>query len=171
MNAIMGKRRRELHALIDFAGKYVYNSSDDDPEYDKICSEHIDSSIRSYFIKMTILCLSFTFAIMGPAYMYFTKGIIATTTELQIPFFVENSGGTLVANLSLQFMAAFHGIIAYIGFETMMSIFSDAVTIAPKIIKYKLTHLDSETSKKTPSEARINFMVNDIAKQSLEADE
>lgn len=171
MNMLWGKRQREPYAMISFAGKYIYNSSDNDAESDKICSEHIDLSIRSFFTKMIVLTSSYSLAMIGPVHAYITEGVIVTTTEAQIPFFGENSTGKLISNILLQCTLGFHGIIVFFGFETIMSLFSDAVTIAPKLVEYKLSQLDNETSKPAPSTARINFMVKEIAKQSLDADE
>lgn len=41
-----------IQSLVDFAGHYIYPDNDDDPGYTKICSQHMEESMKRWMAKM-----------------------------------------------------------------------------------------------------------------------
>ena len=63
--------RYELQSLVDFSGRYIYHNNHDKTEYNRICSEHMDATIKSYFVKMGTISVSFVICAFGPAYAFY----------------------------------------------------------------------------------------------------
>lgn len=98
-----------FHALVDFGGRYIHLNSRDDTEYNRICSKQIDMTVRSFFIKIIMMTLSFNGAMIGPAYGYYMYGSRTTMTNVRIPFADEFSDIELMANIVLASLIGFHG--------------------------------------------------------------
>lgn len=108
-----------MHSLIEFGGRYIYSSDGEDTKYNKICSEHIDSTIRSYFIKIMTLSAAFTVGVLTIVYMYLVHGIRTTVTEFKYPLIAEDSDAAFIANASYQYVIALLGFPGYIGMEVV----------------------------------------------------
>lgn len=157
------------HSLLNFGGKYIYLTNDEDPEYNEICSKHIDATVRRFFIKMLTILASFWLAMIGPIHAYISQGIKTTTTNVRIPFTDVNSDAEFIGNIILQSVIGFHGVFGYIMIEVAMSMFDDVITITPKLIKFKLKRLD-EAVKMRQNDLQICLLVKDIIKQSMDYD-
>lgn len=108
-----------MHSLIEFGGRHIYSSDGEDTKYNKICSEHIDSTIRSYFIKIMTLSAAFTVGVLTIVYMYLVHGIRTTVTEFKYPLIAEDSDAAFIANASYQYVIALLGFPGYIGMEVV----------------------------------------------------
>lgn len=162
--------RYKMHSLVEFGGRYIYSNDHEDPEYNKLCSDHIDSTIRTYFTKILTMFASFIYALIFILYLYFRHGIRSTTTELKFPFIAEDSDAEFIANLIYQYVIAVIGFLGFIGLEAMMSLFNDTASISPKLAEYEFGRLDKMVENGRLSEPRIQFALIRIIKRALDTD-
>lgn len=164
------KGRYTAHSLVDFGGRYIYPDGHDDSQYTQLCSKQIDATVKSFFVKMTMIFLSFGAGVTGPAYALLFYNIKTTTIEVKLPFVDEKSDAEYLGNMLLQGMIAGHGIIGYIGIEVAMVLFSDVVTISSKIVEHELWTL-SEDIEKEKLNKQLSLRFRNIVRQALDADE
>lgn len=167
---VVSKRRFQLQRLIDFGGQYFYHDDTADTEYNRICSSHIDASVREYYVKMINIFLSYTLSVFGPVHAYLVYGNKTTITELRIPFCAQDSVIEFSMNICLQIIIALHGILCFIGMETFLAIIQDTVTLTPKLIKYDLERATKSYVEQSISDAELNWRFIQIARASGIAD-
>lgn len=165
------KGRYTAHSLVDFGGRYIYPDGHEDVEYNRICSNQIDATVKRFIVKMAMLFLSFGAGVTGPVYALLFYGINTTTIEVKFPYIEEKSDAEFIGNFLLQTMIASHGIIGYIGIEVAMGFFSDIVIILPKIAAHELNKLDISIENGHLNHAQVRLTVRNIVKQALDADE
>lgn len=167
---LYSKKRHELSKLIDFGGRYIYRDSHENNEYNRICAEQMDKTMRRFIIKMTNIFLSFSCAMVGPTYGYFYLGVKTTTVEVRIPFTEENSDAEFIGGIILQSVIAFHGILMYIGAEVLMALFENVQMISPELIKHELKQLCKEYEDKSITDTELRIRIKNIVEQSLDID-
>lgn len=160
-----------FRSLVNFGGRYIHPNQNDDEEYTKICSKHIDETVRSFFIKMGLMLLALHGSMVGPIYAYAMYGTKTTMTNVLIPYVERESNAEFAYNLALASIIGIHGFIGYIGLEVAMALFSDVVTIAPKVIALDFQRLDDQTEKQKLSNWHLRQTINNIIKQALDSDE
>lgn len=124
MHTIFTSDRYILQRFLAFPGRHIYPDAevDEDLEYYEICSQHINGSIKSFILKMTMIFSSAIIALIWPTYQFLAQGIKTTATQVKFPFIDENSDVEFIGNLLFQLIVFGHGFIAYIGLEVVMSI-------------------------------------------------
>lgn len=160
-----------FHCLVDFGGRYIYPNENNDEEYTKICSKHIDGTIRSFFIKIGLMLLSMNGSMIGPIYGYIVHGTKTTMTNVLIPFVDRESNAEFIHNVILASIIGIHGFCGYIGLEIAMALFTDVVTIVPKLIEHQFNRLDSQMERRELSNRHLRHTINNIIKQALDSDE
>lgn len=167
MSAI-SKNRGKYHSLLTFAGRYIYPDNHGRTEYNQICSEQMDSTIRSFLIRILMIFLAAFAAVFGPIYVYLSQGIKTTTTEVKIPFADNDENIEYIMNMILQFMNFIYGSLVYYSLETAMAIFGDVIKVTPKLIKNQLNALIEMYERKEISELQLRFAFKNITKQLLD---
>lgn len=165
---MLSRERHKLHSLVQFGGRYIYFDEYDDPGYQRICSQHMDISMKKFLIKMTLIFIGYYAAVSGPVYAYITQGIKTTTIDLA--FTRDGSNAEYVFNNILQTIVAMHGGLAYLGIEVMVSILQNVITISPKLFAYKLKKLTTDYAEKRISEQQLRVAFKDLEKQSIDTD-
>lgn len=168
----LSENRFIAHSLVEFGGNFIYSRTDvaKDPEYEDICSKHLDKTVRKFFMKMLTILTSFALLLIWPTHKYVSEGIRTTTTEVRIPFIEEDSDYEFMINIILMSVVGFHGMLGYIVVEVAIELFGDINTIAPKLIKYKLKKLDDAVESKRYNELQISLTIVDICKQAEDSD-
>lgn len=159
-----------FHSLVDFGGRYIHPNVNKDKEYTEICSKHIDATVRSFWIKMALMLLALQGSMVGPCYAYIMHGTKTTMTNVQIPFIEQNSNAEFMGNLILSSIIGIHGFSGYIGLEVAMALFSDVVTIIPKLIKLEFERVDERIEKGRISVLHLNSIFSNIVKQATDSD-
>lgn len=160
-----------FRSLINFGGRYIHPNINEDNEYTEVCSKHINGTVRSFFIKMSLMLLSLQGSMIGPCYAYIMYGTKTTMTNVKIPCIAENSNMEFAVNLMLASTISIHGFIGYIGLEVAMAIFSDVVTIVPKLITLEFERMDSKIEKNGIFSLEFHYIFRNIIKQALDSDE
>lgn len=160
-----------FHSLVDFGGRCIHPIKDDNDEYMKICSTQIDETVRTLIIKMFMMTMAMLSFNVGPIYSYFAHGTKTTMTNIKVPLTERYSNAEFMANVLLSAVIGIHGYIGYIGLEVSMALFSDVVTITPKLVEYHLNGLIERNEKKTIGQFDLSYSFKNIIKQSSDADE
>lgn len=160
-----------FRGLVKFGGQYIYPNNKNDIEYSEICSNHFDKTIKSFLIKISLMYFSLYGSMIGPAYAYIKYGTKTTMTNVQIPFVDRNSNTEFFGNLILASIIGGHGFIGYIGLEVAMSIFSDAVTIMPKLVELEFQRMDDKIEKQQLSDYKLYLTLKNLIRQTLDSDE
>lgn len=149
---VLSKQRFVLYEFLAYPGRYIYpdNVHDKDEKYYRICSNHIDGSIKIFLLKTTILTASCTIAAMWPSYQSISREIKTTAMELRLPHVDKNSYAEFFSNIILECNILGHGFLGYFSIEVGMDIISDFVTISQKLLKYRLKKLFTQ-DRKSPS--------------------
>lgn len=92
-------------------------------------------------------------------------------TNVLIPFVKRASNAEFVYNVILASIIGIHGFCGYIGLEVAMALFSDVVTIVPKLIELEFNRLDSQMKAQQLSNCHLCHTINNIIKQALDSDE
>lgn len=82
-----------LNYMVSYGGRYIYPDRRIQTEYDQICSDQMDKTIRRFF---TEICL------VWPVYKLIKYGVRTTLTEVKIPFVDEDSDTEYILNLMAQ---------------------------------------------------------------------
>lgn len=152
-------QRYRLHSLIDFGGRYIYRNHQDDIDYQRICSRHMDKSMKYFLTKMMMMTFGFTAAVIGPTYSFIFNGIRTTTLDAAVPFTEEKSLVEFSVNSMIQLSNATHGALIYLGMEATMKLFSNIITISPRLIEYKLRKLISDYAENRMTPSQLHFVL------------
>lgn len=131
----------------------------------------MDQTVRSLIIKMIMMTLAMLSFNVGPIYSYFVNGTKTTMTNVKVPYTERYSNSEFMANALLSGVIGIHGYIGYIGLEVSMALFSDVVTITPKLVEYDLNGLIVRNEEKTISQLDLSYSFRNIVRQSIDADE
>lgn len=160
-----------FHSLVDFGGRCIHPIQNDDNEYTNICATQMDETVRMLITKMFMMTTAMLSFNVGPIYSYFAHGTKTTMTNIHVPFTERYSNSEFILNVLLSAVIGIHGYIGYIGLEVSMALFSDVVTITPKLVEYHLNGLIQRNEKKTISRSELSYRFKNIIKQSSDADE
>lgn len=119
---LVSQKRFKLQSLIDFGGRYNYRDSYERTDYNRICSNHMDRTMKRFIIQMGIMCSAYCAALIGPAYGFIKHGVRSTFIEARIPFSEPKSDAEFAGNFLSQIINGSYGIIAYIRLECFLSL-------------------------------------------------
>lgn len=126
--------------------------------------------MKNFITKISLMFFGFTIAMTGPTYSYLFNGIRTTTIEVRIPFTEERSYVEFMINIIIQMLYAIPGGLHYIGLEIMLDLFRNVISIAPKLVHYRLKKVIDDFSENRISEPQLRFVFKDIMKQSIDTD-
>lgn len=118
----VAEKRILLQSLMDFGGRYIYHDSHVRTDYNRICLDHMDSTMKQYITKMTCLYSSYLLCMIGPAYAMVKHGLRSTFVETRIPFTEPKSDAEFMVNSLLQSAIGTYGMITYLGLECFLSL-------------------------------------------------
>lgn len=167
----MSKRRYIYRSLIDFAGRQLHESVQNDHEYNEICSKEIDESMKGLLAKLAMLMVGGCSSCFMPAYVYFTEGIKTSTTCVRVPFTDENSDAEYIVNMIFQSIVFVVGFIHYVGMETSINILQNFIRVSPKLIQIDFRRLEEKRDKGELTESQLRLQFNNIVKKSIDTDE
>lgn len=159
-------------SLSSFGGQYIYQDSDyPDQEYNRICSNQMDVTMKSFLIKMSVMGLSLAASQVGPVYVFISNRIKTTTTEVRIPFTEPESNAEFIVNLIIQFNISIHGMFGYIGMEVWMSLVENIVNISPALFKLEMKQISQQYKSKSISKSHMRSIFRNLIQQSTDIDE
>lgn len=160
----------QLQLIIRYAGNFIYADNPENSQFNRICSEHVDGTVRSFFIKMGMLYFFLLASQSGPLYEYIKYGTRTTLTELKVPYQAEKSDNEYMGNVVLQGIIGSFGGLAYVAIEVAMTLADDVASILPKIVKYELEKFRDMLKNVKLSKAKKDSTFKVIVKHALVAD-
>lgn len=130
-----------------------------------------NKSIKLYEVFMVMMYISSNGAMLEPAYAYYFHGTKTTMTNTKVPFTEKESIEEFVINFVLTCVIDIHGFIGYIGLEVTMALFSDVVTIVPKLVAHKFQKLNEQYQSHSITKHQLCFYFKNIIKQPSDSDE
>lgn len=127
-----------------------------------MCSQHLDETMKKFIIKMAVFVASAAVSLSWQTYQNIFYGTKTTLTQLKFPFIDEGSNAEFVANLLLQTGIVIHGFLGYIGLEIGTSIESDFISVARKLLEYKLSKLETQYEDGVFVDSQIPFQLRKI---------
>lgn len=106
--------------MVYFSNIYPDKIEDADEEYYTICSKQMDATMKSFFIKMSIIFGSATVGVFWPTHQLIVHGEKTTTTQFKFPFVDANSNKEFLANLLLQCIFGGYGLCGYVAIEVFI---------------------------------------------------
>lgn len=168
---IIFNERFKLQALIDFGGRYIYHGSHENIEYNRICSDQMDDTMKKFLIKMGMIIFSMASTAIGPLYAIIFRGILTTVSEARFPFTEPKSNEEFYANILLQSISSTHAMIAYFGLETSLTLLENVVTVTPRLINCDFEQMIESFEEKSIAEVELRLRIANIVKQSNDLDE
>lgn len=162
--------RFKLQALIDFGGRYIYHDNHGKTEYSRICSDHMDRTVRRFIVQMAASLIAYTLILIGPTHAYMTYGVQSTLIESRIPFTEPKSSAEFIGNFMIQTLICSISFVQYIGVEIFLSILENVVKATPDLIKCKLDDTIEQYKEKSITELELNARIGNIVQQSKDAD-
>lgn len=172
MYKVTTENRFKFTSLSVFGGQHIYKDRDyEDAEYNHVCSNYIDMTMRSFLIKTSLMFPSLAASQIGPLFAYISEGLKTTTLCFRIPFTEAGSDAEFIVNLILQFNLCFFGGLGYLGLEVWMSLVENTVLVSPAIFKLKMKRLCEQYKSKSITEFEMRSTFKNLAIQSTDADE
>lgn len=158
-----------LHSLVVFGARYIYRDDHPDKEYQRICTEHMNLTMKHFLTKMTMVTLGYLVAVIGPTYAFLIQGIRTTTINVAVPFTEEDSWIAFLVNEVLQTLPATHGALFLLGGEIVIEMFANTVTISPHLINHRLRTITSDYSEGRINKAQVQYAFTDFVRQCNDA--
>lgn len=164
----ISKSRENWHKFIRFAANHIYPDTHDNAEYNQICSQQIEKTIKNFCLKIGIMVVAFFAAVSGSAYVFITQGVKSTIFDLRIPFTDENSNAEFLLNMALEFLVGTHGFLSFVGLEVTVVLLTDATSILPKVIEYELKQMHFTYQKNNITDTSKYMTFKNILKQTMD---
>lgn len=147
--------------MVNYGKKYIYNDNYDKNDYNKICSQNLDATLKRFLIIVSTVCFSFVIALIGPLYAYITHGTRYTLLSLRLPFFEKDSDWEFVLNLILQTWCGIAGFCGHLGIESGYNIIINAIRATTELIEMDIRMLSSnlETEAMTKSQIKNKLLI------------
>lgn len=163
--------RFKMTSLSIFGGQNIYQEREfKDEEYIQIGSSHMDTTMKNFLIKMSIIGLSAVISQIGVTHAYISDGIKTTTVEVRIPFTAPKSNAEFYFNLIFQFNIVVHGLFVYIGLEAWMSLVENTVLISPALFKLEMKRLCAQYKSKSISQLQTYKWFKNLVMLSTDTD-
>lgn len=141
--------------MVNYGKKYIYNDNYDKNDYNKICSQNLDATLKRFIIIVSTVCFSFVIALIGPLYAYITHGTRHTHLSLRLPFIKKYSDSEFVLNLILQTWCGIAGFCGNLGIESGYNIIINAIRTTTELIEMDIGMLSINLEAEVTTKSRI----------------
>lgn len=137
--------RYEVHEMCQFGIKNLYNE-----EYDDICSENINKTVKRWIITIGIILTSIILASIYPIYIWYRDGVFYTLAGALIPFVEQNSYLNITINLIFQALLGYSAINGLTQIQVAQGMILNSIEISTDIsmreMKNLSTHLEGDNA-------------------------
>lgn len=133
-----------MRKLLDVPREHFYRNERQLTAYNRICSECITDSLKTYVLTLVVLILSFIGALIGPAYSYIQDGSLYTLYELRLPYFNQYPNTEFGINFTWQSLISVLGISALFCIELFMTMVNNAITVSSKLTVMELAEISDQ---------------------------
>lgn len=153
-----------------YGGQYIYADNYEKSEYNRICSENMDTNGRNYAIKCIPMLAGGYFCGGSTILASYFMDHRTTTISSKIPFVEANTETEFYINYVIQWTIFFHSCFLYVGIETAMSLFENFAQVTPELIQLRLIDAIEAYEKKELSEAQLCVVYKNVLMQSQDYD-
>lgn len=147
----MSEARFNVRRLALAGGDLVYNDSHEKTEYNQMCSENVNQSLRKSFITLMLIILSYIGMCFLPTYGFIAHGERITLMSLKIPFVEAFSTLEFIINVAIQIVAFATGFPGNVLIEGIFALLMDSITASTTSIKWRCkTFKEDLRMKKLP---------------------
>lgn len=138
--------------MLNISGKYIYRDDRRPTDYNRICSESLDQSLKGYIITISLVILSFVGALLGPFCAYIQNGRMVTLYSVRLPFLQHHPNTELTINVSWETFMSLMGVVALFGMEVMFALVNDTITVSSQLCELELNELSEMLERQGPNE-------------------
>lgn len=124
--------RHKCKKLLDKAAEYFYRDDNTPSKYNRICSECMDKTLKSFATNIILIVLSFSIAVVGPVRSYLDDGTLVTLFEFRMPFLTQNPDIEFIANLTWQGILSLLALPAFFALEGCKAVVNNAIDVSSK---------------------------------------
>lgn len=158
--------RFEWNKLLTMPGEYIYQDDVQSTAYNRICSDSIDETIKTYVRIITMEILSFVIAAIGPLYNNINYGTKSTFYCVRLPYINANPDMEFLMNFSWESIGAILYYIGSMGIQLIFIIIIDAITVSSRLCELRLNELSGNLEKKRGTEKQRRQQLRVIMMQT-----
>lgn len=151
--------RFKVTKVLYYNKNYIFNDDHNESDYNRICSQNMDRTMKRFFIVTSIVILSFAIALVGPIYAYIKYGTRSTLLNLRFPFAEKNSDLEFILNLILQIWGGTAGICADIGIEVGYNLYINTIRLTVELIQSDIDVLSSDLEARILTKTQIKHQL------------
>lgn len=155
----MSDQRFDVKRLATAGGECVYEDSHGNTEYNRMCSENVDRSLRKSLATLALVLISFTGMSVGPTYVLIMEGEFTKIIMcLKIPFVEAFSTLEYLFNVAIQTLAFVTGFPGNIGIEGTFALLIDSITASTTSIQWQCKRFTHRNRQLTSMEQKMEIV-------------
>lgn len=163
---VISEVRFTTNKMVNYGKKYIHNDNSDENDYNEICSRNMDATLKRFIIIVSIVCLSFVIALIGPLYAYTIHGTRKTLLSVRLPFVEKDSDLEYMLNIILQTWSGIAGFCGNVGIECGYNIIISSIKVTTQLIEMDIkslsNNLEAETLTKTQIKNKLSMIFQKI---------
>lgn len=165
------KTRFKWHELIIMAGEYIYQDDSQPTAYNRICSDCIDESLKTYIRIVTMEIMSLVIAAIGPFYTYIIYGTKSTFLCVRLPYLNTDPDLEFMVNISWEMIGMCLGFISFIAVDVAFMNFINTISVTSRLCELRLNEFSDNLEYKRGTEEQIRKQLRIIMMQTKFIDE
>lgn len=138
------KDRMKWVPLLETAAEKIYRPDKHPAAYNRICSECMDHTLKTFIKTITVVMLSFGIALIGPVYTYLQDGSTVTLYEVRIPFLLNHPEKEFIVNFIWQAYISTIGVAGLFIVEGLLAIVNNTITVTSKLTVQEFYELSDQ---------------------------
>lgn len=140
--------------------------------YNRICSECMDQTLKTYIASVAVIMLSFAGSLIGPLFAYLQDGSLVTLYEVRIPFLEEHPRTEFIMNITWQnLFSVIVGIPGLFIVEGIIALITNAIIVSSKLTVNEFEDLSDELESCKITRDRCGCRLVNIFRQIIYMDE
>lgn len=119
----------------------MYASINDATKFEAVCNRSAEQLLKSVFIIIPLITISYSQISLGAFYAYFVHGRLTTPIGALLPLTSDDSQISFIINSCHQSVMAIFALFGSIGIEVVACLINNAVTLIPEIILLNMNEL------------------------------
>lgn len=121
----------------------MYRDDSNDSLYNRVCSEYLNESIKSYVKIFLLQTFSLSIAMIAPLYSIL-HGERVTLFSVKLPYLNQNPDLEYMVNMCWETANGTLGLIAFWSIEIMFVLVNNTIAVSPALFKVELDQLANE---------------------------
>lgn len=157
----LNKSRFTWKRLLNVSGQHLYRDDSNDSRYNRVCSEFLNESIKSYVRIFLLQTCSLSIAMIAPLYGVL-HGERVTLFSVKLPYLHQNPELEYMMNMCWETANGILGLIAFWSIEIMFVLVNNTIAVSPALFQVQLEQLANEIENKHGNEKYWTQSLNRI---------